>query len=251
MLMIVNTRDGLKHRTDGTTGATILRTLLYQQPVMAYPATKKVADAWTWIFCTTATGEPGWSAATYLTAVPQAETWKVKRETPYVSQQGSEAAKSPNDCRVATLLMLERDWFQATLKRIPSVPTVDDLVKYTRLSNPNPPKGLDFADVDTLAKQTGFDVDYIQPMTTEKIVAYLDKGKPVSVLVDYSVYNPTGSKIAHEVAVIGYSDNAFLTHDPYLLGANVTITKAKLAEAMKSSPGNAVGYQGFVLSDVA
>lgn len=251
VMMTVNTRDGLKHRADGDTGATILRTLLYQQPVMAYPATKKVADGWTWIFCTTATGEPGWSAASYLSVVTQPEPWTVKRNTPYVSQQGSEAAKSPNDCRVATLLMLERDWFQETLKRVPSVPTVDDLVKYTRLSNPTPPKGLDFADVDTLAKQTGFDVDYVQPMTTEKIVAYLDQGKPVSVLVDYSKYNPAGAAIAHEVAVIGYSDNAFLTHDPYLLGSNVTITKAKLAEAMKSSPGNSVGFQGFVLSDVA
>lgn len=251
VMMTVNSRDGLKHRAEGSTGATILRTLLYQQPVMAYPATKKVADGWTWIFCTNATGEPGWSASSYLTAVPQPETWTVKRNTPYVSQQGSEAAKSPNDCRVATLLMLERDWFQETLKRVPSVPTVDDLVKYTRLSNPTPPKGLDFADVDTLAKQTGFDVDYVQPMTNEKIVAYLDQGKPVSVLVDYSKYNPSGAAIAHEIAVIGYSDNAFLTHDPYLLGSNVTITKTKLAEAMKSSPGNSVGFQGFVLSDVA
>ena len=251
VMMTVNAPDGLKHRTDGDTSATALRTLLYQQPMMVYPATSKVADGWTWVFCTTATGEPGWSALTYLSAVLPPVTWTVKLPVPFVSQQGAEAARSANDCRVATLLMLERNWFLETLKRVPTVPTVDDLVKYTRLSNPTPPKGLDFADVDALAKQTGFDVDYIQPMTNEKIVGYLNKGKPVSVLVDYSRLNPNGAAIAHEVAVIGYSDNAFLLHDPYLMGANVTVTKAKLEDAMRSSPGNSVGFQGFILSDAA
>ena len=130
----------------------------------------------------------------------------------------------------------------------PTLPTVDDVTRHTALVQPNPPHGLTFAEGIRLANALGFPAKYVQPMTEALIVNHLDAGQPVIVLLDYSVYNPTGAHIAHILVVSGHSDIEFMTQDPYLRGANVPILRAKLMQAMASSPGNSVGYQGLFLS---
>lgn len=245
--MVVASATGLKHRAAPSLSAATLRTLANKQPVTAYPDSQVVRDGYTWYYCLTANGESGWSANNWLVPVLPPEVWTVRLDAPFVSQLGITAARSPNDCRVAVYLMQWRYWLMTKGATEPSVPTVDDLVKYTRLALTPPPKGLLFADVDALAKMTGFDLDYVQPARIETIVSYIDAGKPVSVLVDYSKINIGHAPIAHEMLVIGYSQNAFLLHDPYLLGENVTVPKTQLETAMKTTPENSAQYQAMVL----
>lgn len=239
---------GLKHRAAPSLSATNLRNLANGQPVTAYPDSAKTADGYTWFYCITAAGDNGWSASNFLVPVLPPQVWTVKLPVPYVSQESTTAARSPNDCRIATYLMQWRYWLMTKGATEPSVPTVDDLTKYTRLVQQPPPSGLLFADVDALAKLTGFDLDYVQPARIETIIDLLDTGKPVSVLVDYSKVNTAHKPIAHEMLVIGYSDTAFLVHDPYVLKANVTVPQAQLETAMKTTPGNSAQYQAMILN---
>ena len=169
-------------------------------------------------------------------------------DVPFVSQLGGSAALSNNDCLIASLLMLVRYWFRQQGLLVPIVPSVDDLIKYTPLGQPNPPKGLTFAQGIALARLLGFPAAYVQPVTESALTRILDAGSPIAVLLDYSAYNPSGAKIAHILVVHSYDAEYFWTHDPYLLGANVKLKRVQLMAAMKSSPGNSIGFQGMVLA---
>ncbi len=181
--------------------------------------------------------------------VPVPPLWTVSLDVPYVSQLGTQAALSNNDCGVAALLMLERFWFQQHGLSTPIIPDVDDLERRTPLAQPNPPKGLTFADLQQVALLTGFQTHYAQPMTPDKIVESLGAGVPVLALVDYRTYNPKSTTtFAHFMIVKGYNADAFLTADPYSGGNNVIVPRAQLDAAMKSVPGNAGSYQALVLA---
>jgi len=177
--------------------------------------------------------------------------WTANLAVPFVSQIDASSAKSNNDCGIASLLMLQR-W--AMVHRFgllePTLPTVDDLEKYTVLAQPNPPKGLTFAQLLTLAKQIGFSSRYLSPLTMEKLIDLLDTEEmPVMVLVDYSLFNPSANaKIAHLCIIKGFNETEFLCHDPYLGGADYRISRVQLDAAMKTVPGNAGSYQGMVLA---
>jgi hypothetical protein len=193
----------------------------------------------------------GWAAAdvfTYQVGVVTPEAWTVNLLVPYVNQNDTNADVSFNDCGIASLLMQIRYWCIQHGLKTPSLPTVDDLEKYTPLALPNPPHGLTFADIATLAGKLGFATQYIQPISMADITRYLDADKPVMCLLDYSVYSPGAAKIAHLLIVKGYSDTDFNTADPYLRGDNVRISKAQLSAAMASSPGNALGFQALILT---
>lgn len=195
--------------------------------------------------------ETGYVAAGVIAIEPAGavETWTVNLDAPYVSQTDANAARSLNDCAIAALLCLIRHWFTQHGLLVPSLPTVDMLIPFTALNDRPPPNGLTFAQIGALARQLGFQTTYRQPLTPDEIARLLHEGKPVIVLVDYSVYNPAANaKIAHLTVVKGYNSAAFLTHDSYLAGADYRIAREQLSAAMKSSPGNVQPYQGMTLS---
>jgi hypothetical protein len=176
-------------------------------------------------------------------------TWTVRLDVPYVSQTSETAAKSNNDCGIACLLMQIHYWMTRHGLLAPSLPCVDDLVPYTPLGRTlNPPSGLTFAQIGQLARQLGFTTNYFQPATMDWIAQQLRDDKPVTVLVDYSVFKQGGAKIAHLAIVKGYNATNFLCADPYLAGDNYVVSRAQLENAMRSSPGNSVGFQAMVLA---
>lgn len=206
-----------------------------------------------WVLLTTQDSKRGWTSlqggAVVFEPVAQPPTWTVKLDVPYVSQLSSTAALSPNDCGIASLLMQIRYWMTRHGLSVPSVPTVDDLYKYTALANQPPPSGLTFAQLEQLAAKLGYRAAYTQPATMDWIVQQLRDDKPVMVLVDYSVFNPSaGQKIAHLAIVKGYNSAAFLCSDPYLAWSDYRISRAQLEDAMRSSPGNNLGFQALTLA---
>lgn len=244
---VVASASGLKHRAAPSLSAATLRVLANGQRVTGYPDSQVVRDGYTWYYCVTQAGENGWSANSWLVPVLPPEVWTVNLNVPFVSQQGAGASLSANDCGLAALLSMMRYAMKRKGFLQPDLPTVDDVSRHTALVKPNPPNGLTIGDVIAIGKRYGVECEYVQPMTTEAIIDYLDAGKPVMCLVDYSKFNPSGEKISHYVTVLGYSANAFLCHDSYLLGANVTIPQAQLATAMLITPGNSIGRQSMVL----
>lgn len=179
--------------------------------------------------------------------IPAPIVWTKRLDVPFVSQLGTRAALSNNDCGVSALLMLERFWFQQHGHYVPDVPDVDDLTRYTRLAQPNPPKGLAFNDLIRLAERTGFILRYVNGLTPEVLAGYLDKGTPVLALVNYATFNPKHGSFGHFAVVIGYSAEQFLCHDPYLGSESFVIARAQLDAAMSAVVGNAGSYQGAVL----
>ena len=242
-------------RPAATTNSMPIRTLTVGERVVVLLEPQTTADGYNWLRVNTSNGD-GWAVQYYDNRdvflpyqSPTPEAWTVKLDVPYVSQRGIDAALSANDCLCASLLMCARYAVHRDYGLVPSLPTVDDLTQHSRLAQPDPPHGLRLdTDGVQLANALGFRAAYVQPMTEGLIVSYLSGGTPVIVLLDYSVYNPTGAHIAHILVVSGYSDTEFMTLDPYLRGANVAISRTKLMQAMASSPGNSVGYQGMFLA---
>lgn len=171
---------------------------------------------------------------------------KIILPVPFVSQQGSDAAYSPNDCGIAALLMLTRYVQSADGWLVPDVPTVDDLIPYTPLSK-KPDALMTFNAIILLAKQLGYRAEYRDGLTPDKVRAQIALGTPVMCLVDYSVYNLKGAKIPHFMVTSGYDGSVFVTQDSYLQGANVRISADTLDAAMKTVPQNSGSYMGLVL----
>lgn len=226
--------------------------------VTVYSAPLTSADGYTFAFAEWAANRgyaavdagtnhaPSFDPAMLLPVPPV--TWTVSLDVPYVSQFGTTAATSNNDCGIASLAMLERYRIAQMTGIVPTVPTVDDLEQYTPLNGNPALKGLTFAQIGDLAKRTGFRLQYTQPLSAEAITGFLRDGKPVMVLLDYSVYAPGKARIAHILVVSGYNATDFLTQDPYQLGSNVNVSQAQFMQAMAGSPGNGVGFQGAVLA---
>lgn len=232
-------------------GGTIIRTMRAGETVTGYPSSAQSAGSYEWIIVQDAAGKVGYAASKYLTAVsvpPAPDAWTVRLDVPYISQTSSTASKSNNDCGVASLLMLTGYWMRVHTRIQPSLPTVDMLIPYTPLGLKPPPKGLTFNELDTLAEQLGFKTTYRQPTRMDDIRASLDDGYPIAVLLDYAKYAPGNASIAHICVVIGYSSGAFLTHDPYVKGMFYRVTADQLNEAMRSSPGNSLGWQAMTLA---
>lgn len=166
---------------------------------------------------------------------------------PYVSQRGSDADISNNDCGIASLLMLFRYRMLAMGFLVPDVPTVDDLVKYTPLAG-DPKALMSFADIIALAKRIGAKAQHRMDMTPDIIKAHIANGTPVMALVDYSAYYLGGAKIPHLIVVTGYDKNGFVTHDPYLLGQGKHVSVETLDAAMTIVPQNSGSHQGLVLA---
>lgn len=252
--VLVNQTAGLKLRPNPTTAQKELRIMAYREQVTRYAEPVVSADGYTWVRVTDGMGSSGWAAdpiSGVVSFIPATipDTWTVKLDVPYVSQINAAADISANDCGVASLLMQVRYWFTQHGLSVPSVPAVDDLVSYTALVQNPPPKGLTFAQLEQLAAKLGFKTLYQQPMAADAIATFLREGKPAMVLVDYLKYAPSAnSQIAHLCIVSGYNSTSFLTQDPYLMGANYKVSRQQLEDAMRSSPGNTVGFQGMVLA---
>lgn len=248
--------SGVRLRSFADLKASILRTLSLNEQVTIYPSTVTSVNGYPFVFLHDSKGQPGWSAtaasgvggATWIKLGATTVQWTINLSVPYVSQLGPTASLSNNDCGIASLLMLIRFWYQQHGLQVPSVPTVDDLEKYTPMGLPNPPSGLTFPQIGDLATRMGFPTQFVQPMSVDKIVEILNLNKPVMVLMDYSVYYPASYPLAHILVVSGYNSASFLTQDPYLRGANITVSRTTLDAAMKASPGNSVGYQGLYLN---
>lgn len=172
---------------------------------------------------------------------------KVTLDVPFVSQRGSDADISNNDCGAASLLMLTRFAMKSRGFLVPDVPTVDDIIPYTPLGA-NPAGLLNFTDLTALAKRLGFTAVYKSGLTPDALRRQLDTNTPVMVLLDYSVYYLAGAKIPHLLVVSGYDGDEFITQDPYLRGANVRVSAATLEAAMTTVPMNTGSGQGMVLA---
>lgn len=171
---------------------------------------------------------------------------KVTLDVPFVTQLGSDANVSPNDCAISALLMLTRYAQKSDHWGVPDVPTVDMLVPFTPLGS-NPKNLMTFADVIALARRLGYKAEYHSGMTPDKIRESIRVDRPVMCLVDYSIFNLKGAKIPHFMVASGFDDDDFTCQDSYLQGANVHIDSARLDDAMKVVPGNAGEYQALVL----
>lgn len=246
--------NGVRLRPAPSLGNKEIRYLIKGEQVTRYAQPMVLADGFHWYRVTASMGNSGWSAdpingVPSFTAVTVPETWATRLDAPYVSQTSATAAKSNNDCGIASLLMQIRYWMKQHALVVPSLPSVDDLFKYTALAKTPPPIGLTFLQLELLARQLGFPTKYTQPATMDWITQQLRDDQPVMVLVDYAVFYPSaGQKIAHLAIVSAYNSTHFLTQDPYLAGANYRISRAQLENAMRSSPGNNLGFQAMTLA---
>lgn len=176
--------------------------------------------------------------------------WKIKLSVPYVSQLGTNAMRSNNDCGLAMLLMLIRFRQWKLTNRVADLPTVDQIEVYTSLNAKPASKDLTFAQLIAIAARLGWVATYQKNLTQDVLINYLDNNVPVGVLVEYDNFNPSDVfNGSHFVVVIGYNDTHFLTHDPYNGGANFPIKKEDLDKAMKVVVGNSGSYQGLIVYD--
>lgn len=218
--------------------------LLLNEPITFRPTLTPVIENFRWY----ALEKPvlGWVAdvATLTPGVP--EKWLDELDVPYVSQRDSNSSLYNNDCLIACLLMAIRYLRHGESGRLPTLPTVDDVARHSRLASGS--RFLNFTDADILSTALGYQATYRRPLMTSDIVSLIDRNHPVIVLVDYARYNPGNGSFPHFALVKGYSQNYFLTHDPYLAGANLKISREALDAAMKTVPENTLSYQGLTIA---
>jgi hypothetical protein len=169
-------------------------------------------------------------------------------DIPYVSQEGSDAAKYRNDCGVASLLMAERWWYTRKGLSVPSIPTVNEISAHTNLVNTD--YYLTFTDLIVTARLSGFNLETVQGMNLAKIIELLNAHQAPIILVSYTKLNPGNGDFSHFCVPYAYSDDYFWIHDPYKGGASLRVTDAQLDQALTDVVrlGN-MAYQGLIIKN--
>lgn len=163
---------------------------------------------------------------------PFGNPWSAKLSVPYVAQQGTTANARREDCGAACAVMLARYAYEFGGYLDPVNFTVDDFAAKTRLATAD--VGLTCPQVAALLQGYGLKAEARTGLTLDNLRTLIHDENPPIVLVNYAHINPAHpATLGHFVPLIGYNATAFLCHDPYLLGANVTITNEALTAAMR------------------
>lgn len=217
----------------------------YREPVIeagAYSTSEGTRNIWRSV-------SNGWVAAELLVIAPALQDLPtVSLEVPFVSQIDTESSWRNNDCGVSCASMLLRYRFKQAGLNIPRLLTVNKLAVDTPLSTADKPLAL--SAIETLLDGYGVDVAVQRPLTPDAILRELEAGRPPILLVNYKHINPAQkTDMGHYIVVYAAGEQSFWFHDPYLLGANIYISREQLDLAMTDLGVFAsFDYQGIALA---
>lgn len=248
---VINTKAGLNLRVNPSKNSTVITTMPYGSTHTVFADPVITADGYNWQAV-----DSGWAAnfvdnaPSWIDPIP-ATAWTKQLKVIYYSQTDANANLKQNDCGYASDRMLMSYDFLASGLLDPMLISVNDLVRKSPLMNSD--SGQTLSEVLSILTGYGVKALTVTGLIADNIRAEIDANRPVLVLVNYKHVNPAQtSDMGHYMVIIGYNTTSFLFHDPYLLGANQTITQANLDLAMSDVLGAtniaSVPYQGICLT---
>lgn len=178
----------------------------------------------------------------------EVEPWTYQMAVPYVSQQGAGANYRLRDCGAACAVMVARDAYMQSDFLDPVFFTVDDFARKTTLATKD--TGLTCPQIVALLAGYGLKAEARTGLSLDLLQAWIRGGIAPIVLVNYRhIHKAHPANLGHFLVLVGYRADAFLAHDPYLLGANVTVSNGDLSRAMHDVlMVTQAPYQGVVLA---
>lgn len=238
--------DYVNVRAEPTTSAPVVGQLVVDNVIDVRPG-RWVGNGYTWAHMTAPV--TGWFASNLCTLedVDTSDTLLVRLDVPYVSQTGTNANQRNNDCLIACVLMVQRYYWRETTMLTPTVPSVNDLVKYTSLASSDKPLAL--SEGVTLFTRLGLRTTVRRDLVLDAIVTELQDECPPVVLVNYAYIG--GQNFGHFVVPVAVSEKYVWVNDPYLKGANYRMTRAQFEQAISQTGSAGAPYQGIVLAEAA
>lgn len=174
--------------------------------------------------------------------------WTYRLPVPYTPQQGATANYRARDCGAACAVMLARYAYQVGGYLDPVNFSVDDFARKTRLALAD--SGLSCAQVAALLTGYGLKAEARKGLSLDTLQALIRADNPPIALVNYRHINKAHKgDMGHFVVLCGYNADAFLCHDSYLLGKDVTVSNADLTRAMHDVLlFTTLPYQGVILT---
>lgn len=175
-------------------------------------------------------------------------SWTYRLPVVYVPQQGTGANYRARDCGVACAVAVARYAYVRDGYLDPVNFTVDDAARKTSLANAD--SGLTCPQIARLLEGYGLKADGKLDLSLDKLQALIRADNPPIVLCNYRHINKAHKgDMGHFITLCGYRADAFLAHDPYLLGKDVTVQNADLSRAMHDVLlFTNVPYQGVILA---